>query len=130
MTKKKENKISTRAVLRLVGLGVLLSMLVYADGVRTRMSAKYAGTSVSTKDGGIYIADYYWHYYDAYGLVKVYRASDGVLLAEREFLFAEDIEMIWEKDRLMYGNNDKSIFHDGQLALPPGVMDRISAFIP
>ena len=123
-------KIQKSPILRVASIAAFVWLLLYADNVRTRISAKHAGTSVSTEDGGLYVAEYYWHYYHAYGLVKVYRASDGALVAEREFAFAEAIQMLWEKDQLMYANNDKSIFHDGILNLPPTPMDRLFALIP
>ena len=107
----------------------MIVLCVYFFNMRERATASYIGESVSNEDGGLYTAKYYLAGPGG-AFMRLYRNSDGVLVAERMFDFGDSFLFIWKPDRLHYSTSDPSFFYNGEIALPPSCIDRLLARLP
>lgn len=120
------------AVGKRVFAGVAVALLSfcalgYLMDVRTRMTECTWDRSVSAEDGGLYTAEYCNLKLDKV-LLRVYRTSDGELLAERTYPYLDAPKVSWTKHRLVFDTYENG--DGGSVPLPPTSLDRIRARLP
>jgi hypothetical protein len=102
-------------------------VLKYQADARVRSNAHMSGQSISTNDGGLYIARYAYLGREEV-LLRVYRRSDMTLIAERIYSELDEVGLVWTTDKVIY---DTSAFDGkGYIDLPPTLLDRILAKFP
>jgi hypothetical protein len=111
-----------------LGVAVLAGVsLSYYEGAKARAAASAFQTVQSDEDGGIYTARYAYISRDRI-LLRVYRTSDMALMAERTYRYPDAAKLIWTKDSLIYDSAGEG--DDGEVHLPPTIVDRLLAKMP
>ena len=108
---------------------ILVGAGYYAQDAHKRSFAKTWEQQSSTADGGKYVARHSYIGRD-YIVLRIYRAADNQLLAERTYHHPLPFWLIWSKGQVIYSTNDSSLFYDGGIALPPTQTDNILSMFP
>ena len=115
-----------------IGLAFKLSCSVcvpYYQGLMLRLQARDWHVERSTADGGIYTARY--AVLDQANVVlRIYRSTDEVLLAERTFHDPHWPGLAWERSAVIYKNGATATLDDGAVSLPPHWTERLMAALP
>jgi hypothetical protein len=129
--KKTERKARLKKAGRRIAITGSLLLLVlafkYQADARARTNAHVSGQSISTPDGGLYLATYAYLGREEV-LLRLYRRNDMALIAERTYTELDEVGLVWNTDKLIY---DTSAFDGhGYIDLPPTLLDRILAQFP
>jgi hypothetical protein len=117
---------SLKRSLKLVAWVVLvMAGLKYAIDARGRSNASGCAKQFSSADGGLYLTEHCFLSGDK-TLLRVYRAKDGTLLAERTYPELDTPELVWSKDEVY----DRFGPEDVAIPLPPSLLDRLRAKLP
>lgn len=96
----------------------------YYDNAKARAAVTQFQQEISDGDGGLYTARY--AYLGNHKIwLRLFRASDMTLLAERTYYEPDAPQLLWAKDALFYGNEDA-----GLIRLPPSTWDGLLARLP
>lgn len=62
--------------------------------------------------------------------LRLYSNGSAKLLAERSYLYVNEIKLSWFDDKLVYDTSESSMFNYGAISLPPTVLDGLLARLP
>ncbi|MFL9960591.1 hypothetical protein PQR02_05530 [Paraburkholderia sediminicola] len=80
---------------------LLVLALKYQADARARTNAPVSGQSISTPDGGLYLATYAYLGREEV-LLRLYRRNDMALIAERTYTELDEVGLVWNTDKLIY----------------------------